>query len=80
MSIFPRTDSVERNMDLAFQFIGQILNDPALLDEIPDGATVVLLPDDDPGQTNANIDLAVDSARDGSNVYMRHIETSSRPE
>lgn len=42
--------SVEHNIGVAFSLARAILNDPSLLQEIPDGAVVIPLPDDDPRQ------------------------------
>lgn len=60
-----------RTIDLAFDFLRDALDDPAVLDRIPDGATVVMLPDDDPGLAAANLRLAERAAAEGKTVYVR---------
>jgi hypothetical protein len=63
-----KADQVERNLDLAHDHLPAILDNPDLLDEIPDGATVVLLPADDPDLFEINLQIAVSRARKGDNV------------
>jgi hypothetical protein len=50
-----------------------ILDDPALLDEIPEGTTLVLIPSDDPAIAEANLEIAMAEVRKGRDVYIRHI-------
>jgi hypothetical protein len=38
---------ITANIGLAGRFIDSIFENPALLDDIPDGASVIFLPDDD---------------------------------
>ena len=45
---------ITANIDLAGRFIDSLFDNPALLDEIPDGASVVILPDDDPRLARMN--------------------------
>lgn len=73
MSIVTPTDAAERNITAAFDFAAAILDDPALLDTVPDGATVVFLPDDDPAMLESNLRLGTDAARNGANVYFIHV-------
>lgn len=49
------TSRVSRNIDLTRWFTLSILEDPAILDEVPDGTIVVLLPDDDPDLAETNL-------------------------
>jgi hypothetical protein len=63
----------ERNIELAFSFMHDILDDPALLDEIPEGTTLVLIPSDDPTTAEANLEIAMAEVRKGRDVYIRHI-------
>lgn len=71
-SITPE-DAVERNITLAFDFMAAIVDDPSLLDTIPEGATLVFLPDDDPAMVESNIQLGTDLVRRGENVYFLHV-------
>lgn len=64
---------VERNIALAFAFAQAVLADPVLRDRIPDGATVVLLPEDDPALARFNLDLGVRKVLAGEDVYFHHV-------
>ena len=66
------TTAGTRNIDLAFDLIRAQLADPALADEIPNGATVVLLPEDDQALAEANRELGLRLLDTGRNVYFRH--------
>jgi len=46
---------IEKNMTLSFEFERYILENPAILENIPDGAEVVLLPKDDPELYRTNL-------------------------
>jgi hypothetical protein len=58
-----RDEQVERNLSYAFDLLDKLVHAPELLDEIPDGAHVVVLPDDDPDLRAANKELIEGSAR-----------------
>lgn len=75
MSVLTPTDSAERNITAAFDFATAILDDPSLLDTVPDGATVVFLPDDDPAMLESNLRLGDNATRNGANVYFIHVPT-----
>jgi Family of unknown function (DUF5647) len=68
-----RHTTTDRNLALAFTLADAIVDDPSLLDEIPEGATVVLLPDDDRELAEANRALGLQALDAGANVYFRHI-------
>jgi hypothetical protein len=72
-----RPASEESNMKHAFDLIREALDDPSVLDDIPDGATVIFLPDDDQEQLEANLEIAIQAARAGENVYLRHVRTKT---
>jgi hypothetical protein len=67
----------EKNIALAFRFMRDVVDDPSLLDQIPNNATIVFLPEDDPEQVEANLQLAINSARSGKNVYLHHVKSPS---
>lgn len=48
----------EKNLTLSFEFERYLLENPELLDEIPSGAEVVLLPKDDPELYQLNLESA----------------------
>ncbi|MFW6074687.1 MAG: DUF5647 family protein, partial [Chloroflexota bacterium] len=51
---------------------------PELLDFVPDGATVVFVPDDDPGIAERNIEAGVAAVRAGENIYFLHVTSAER--
>lgn len=63
--------TVEGNINLGFDFVSAAIDDPSLLDGIPQGATLVLLPEDDPDLTETNLGIAVRAAREGKTVVIR---------
>lgn len=67
----------ERNITLSFEFAKSIVDDPAILDEVPDGATLVLLPSDEPDLARENLRLGIAAAERGENVYLRHVSSLS---
>ncbi|MGH2535743.1 MAG: DUF5647 family protein [Thermomicrobiales bacterium] len=69
----------ERNITMGFAFTRQILDDPSLLDAIPDGATLILIPGDDPALAEANLAMAIGEVRKGRNVYIRHVRLADLP-
>lgn len=72
-----RTDFPERNITLSFEFAKSIIDDAEILEEIPDGATLVLLPEDEPDLAKENLRLGVKAAERGENVYIRHVKNLS---
>ena len=73
------TDLVDRNLDLAFAFGQAIIADPTLLDDIPNGVTLVLLPEDAAALTRANVEIGLHRLRAGRDVYVRHVRLADLP-
>lgn len=74
------TDHIARNIDLAFRFLGEAADDPAILDKIDGGRTLVLFPSDvrpDPELSVANAQLARRLADAGYNVTTWAVETAT---
>jgi hypothetical protein len=63
----------ERNIEHAFAYARSIVDDPTLLDEIPDGAAVVLIPRDDPELVKASIEQAVKLVQAGMTVLLKGV-------
>jgi hypothetical protein len=63
---------VERYYELSDAFTDAYFEDVSILEDIPNGSTLVLLPDDDTELTEFGLEQAVRSARNGSDVYIRH--------
>ncbi|MBI4771962.1 MAG: hypothetical protein HY784_16500 [Chloroflexi bacterium] len=53
-----RETIIEKNITLSFEFEQYLLEHPAMLEEIPTGAEIILLPKDDPELYQANLDTA----------------------
>lgn len=62
---------VERNLALVSAFTQAIIADPSLGEEIPKGATLVLIPDDDPELAAYNRALGERAQAAGKTVYTR---------
>lgn len=77
---------VVRDMEWTLEFLQSILADPSILDEIPDEASVFLLPDDDPELAEANLKGAERARQRGHPIYVRRMpsrhatENGRRPE
>ena len=65
----------DRVFDLVDDFTQAILADPTLLAGVPHGATLVLLPDDDPEFVDRSIERGIATVRRGRDVYFRHVTT-----
>ena len=63
----------ERNIEMAFELAQAALADPAVLSDILEGATLVLLPDANPELFVANIEIGISALQRGENVYFRHV-------
>lgn len=48
------SDPVAENLALIRRFVAALVDDPSITDGIPEGASVVLLPDDDPELADAH--------------------------
>lgn len=67
------TGFVERNIELAFWFAQQQLEHPELAEEVPNGATLILIPQNDPDLAMHNAGLGMKAIANGENVYFRHV-------
>jgi hypothetical protein len=52
-----RNEQAKRNLDLAGGFLADLLENPSKLEEIPDGASIVLIPADDQELADANLQM-----------------------
>ncbi len=75
-----KATAVDRNLALAGAHLAAVMADPTLLEQIPEGATLVLIPDDDPPLAQHNLGLALQAFATGKNVYLYHVRTTSQPE
>jgi hypothetical protein len=49
------------------------------MEQVPEGAETILLPDDDPIWFERNLEMVVKALRRGANVYARHVTKDGRP-
>ena len=68
----------EKNIDLTFNWLHSVLDDPSILEEIPNHASIVFLPEDDPELCEANLQMAMNSARQGRDMYLKHVKGASQ--
>jgi hypothetical protein len=65
-------EQFRKNNELFGLFMQEVLDDPDLLDNIPEGADIVFLPDIDPELREANLSLGESRQREGARVvYIR---------
>lgn len=69
--------ATERDNELHSRFVDAFFEDTSILEDIPNGSTLVLYPDDDPELAEANLKRALQSARAGYDVYIRHFPRSN---
>lgn len=62
-----------RTIDLGFDLLDAALDDPRVLDDIPNGAVLVDLPTDEPEYVERAIAMGIDAIRKGRDVYFRHL-------
>jgi len=74
-----RDEQFRRNHDLFEMFMQQVLDDPELLDRIPDGADIIFLPNSDPALRKANLELGAEREREGATVTYIRIEMVPQP-
>ena len=68
----------QRAISTTFDFTRAIFADPSILDDIPDGVMLVLIPDDDPELAAAEIEEGFAAVRRGEDVYFRHLRPGDR--
>lgn len=64
---------LDRAVELGTALGLAVFDDPSLLDEIPNGAVVFLLPDGEEEFMERTIALGVAAIREGRNVYFKHV-------
>jgi len=72
---------VEKNITLSFEFERYVLEHPDVLDQIPQGAEIVLLPKDDPELYRINLEATrrAHGERDVSPVVYVEVEALAPP-
>jgi hypothetical protein len=77
ISITAPDDAAARANELWTEFIQGILADPTLLADVPNGATLVLLPEDDPELAARELGLGLRALMQGRDIYFRHVRSSA---
>ncbi len=69
-----RDEMFYKNNELFAIFMQHVLDNPDLLDQIPDDANIIFLPDSDPALCQANLELGQEREREGAQVTFIRIE------
>lgn len=69
-----------RAVGVTFDFVRAAAADPSVADDVPDGATLALIPDDDPTLASMEIEQGMAAIHRGENVYFRHVPSASETE
>ena len=72
-TIVPPDPHATRAIELSGALSLAILDDPTLLDGIPNGCTLFLLPDGEPAFLERSLELGIAAIRQGRNVYFEHV-------
>jgi len=72
--VMDRKEQFRKNNELFALFMQEVLDNPELLDAIPDGADILFLPDSDPELCEANRELGDNRRRAGAKVVFIRIE------
>jgi hypothetical protein len=62
----------QRDQELHSAFVRAYVEDVSILEDIPNGSALILIPDDDPELAKTNLNRAVEAAQNGYDVYIRH--------
>lgn len=71
---FEHRTMAERVIELTSAFMESIAANPAVAPMIPDGATLILIPDNDPELAAHNVSLGIGAIAAGENVYFLHVQ------
>ncbi len=69
-----------RDTELHIAFLQGVIDEPGQLDDIPNGATLMLIPDHDPALAAYNRERGWRALLAGDDVYFRHVRTGARVE
>ena len=74
---YNREAIIEKNITLSFEFDQYIHEHPEVLEQLPDGAEVVLLPKDDPELYRINLAAAQKARQVKDNASVVYVEIES---
>ena len=66
-------ERIGKNIDLAFRFLGELIDDPVRLDHAPNGSSLIVLPYDDPELGVLNLGQASKLAAAGHVVRLQRV-------
>ena len=75
--MYNRETIAEKNITLSFEFERYILEHPEVLEQIPQGAEIVLLPKDDPELYRINIEAAQRSSGEKNDHPIVYVEVEA---
>lgn len=70
---------IDRGLKLHEQFSQAMIANDELDEEVPNRCVLVLIPDQDPELAEVSLRDAIDAARRGRNVYIRHVYRQNTP-
>lgn len=74
MMTYNRETIVEKNITLSFEFERYLLGHPDVLEQIPQGAEIILLPRDDPELYRINLEAAQRAQYEGNGHPVLYVE------
>src|SRR5262245_46783478 len=72
-------ETIDRNLELIHGYISAQLEDVDNMEQVPEGAVTVVLPDDDREMFERKLEIRITSIRRGNNGYARHVTKDGRP-
>ncbi len=70
-----KNEAIERNVHLTGEVIKYIMNNPDILDVLPENFELVLLPEDDPEVRMLNLDLLDKYGSEGKPIVFARVNT-----
>ncbi len=70
-----KEELIKRNLDLHAEWMRYVFDNPDVLDQIPKGAVLVILPEDDPDLYAENIKVVEESRSKGVPVVVIRMKT-----
>ena len=68
-----------RSLDLTRRFTQAAMADPSILDGVPNGVTLVLLPAEEPERWDEEIELGLMAVRQGRDILIKHVRLADLP-
>ncbi len=68
---------VSKNIDLSFEFLEYLFEHPEMVEHIPDGAHIAILPEDDPELAELKLQMATEASMKDGKPVLKVIKKSS---